>query len=260
MVIGPNKSESKRFDICPFHSGFLCAKIDQQRAVPNSTPFLCALRYPNEQRVVHIRHSILVQIKYPRCWVRTKSLNSVANTFAIKRTTSKLFIAARLFVACTTFMLLTITVMQREDHDGYQATHLFFMPRENWEMDEGREMLYEEEYYTRMDLPAVAKDAYGQPDVESVGARYEREHGSSFAERNYSQDSAHSGSGHTHGAALHRAPHMPGFEGNELPLVFTLAAITPDSNESFAGGGPLMNSSIWQGDVPSPPPRKYSTN
>jgi hypothetical protein len=69
-----------------------------------------------------------------------------------KQTARRLLAITRLFVAVTTLMLLTATVWHQPDHDGYQGTHLFFMPRSNWEMDEGRGMLYDEEHYRGMDL------------------------------------------------------------------------------------------------------------
>src|SRR5438552_3540693 len=73
----------------------------------------------------------------------------------------KLFVWARVFTACVTFLLLTMTVMQRADQDGYQATHLFFMPRQSWEMDQGRGMLHEEDYYRDVDAQAFAREIYG---------------------------------------------------------------------------------------------------
>jgi hypothetical protein len=67
----------------------------------------------------------------------------------------------RAFLALTTVLLLCATVLHREDHDGFQASHLFFMPRYTWEMDHGRGMMYEEAYYERMDLEVLAREVYG---------------------------------------------------------------------------------------------------
>lgn len=69
----------------------------------------------------------------------------------------------RIFVTFTTAMLVTSTIMYRPDHDGYQGTHLFFMPRESWEMDYGRGKLYEDAYYLGMDRLALAEEIYGTP-------------------------------------------------------------------------------------------------
>jgi hypothetical protein len=69
---------------------------------------------------------------------------------------------ARVFIAVNTMLLLCATVLHREDSDGYQAAHLFFMPRHTWEMDHGRGMLYEEAYYRAMDLEVLAEEVYGQ--------------------------------------------------------------------------------------------------
>jgi hypothetical protein len=67
----------------------------------------------------------------------------------------------RAFVAFTTVLLLCATVLHREDADGFQASHLFFMPRGSWEMDHGRGMMYEQAYYERMDLEVLAEEVYG---------------------------------------------------------------------------------------------------
>jgi hypothetical protein len=69
-----------------------------------------------------------------------------------------LITAVRLFTAAMLFVVLTITVLERPDHDGYQATHLVFMPRRTWEMDQGRGMLYPESHYTGVDLEIMAEE------------------------------------------------------------------------------------------------------
>jgi hypothetical protein len=68
----------------------------------------------------------------------------------------------RIFLALTTLLLLSATVLHRDDADGFQASHLFFMPRHTWEMDHGRGMMYEEAYYERMDLEVLAEEVYGR--------------------------------------------------------------------------------------------------
>jgi hypothetical protein len=67
----------------------------------------------------------------------------------------------RAFTAFTTVLLLCATVLHREDADGFQASHLFFMPRRTWEMDHGRGMMYERAYYERMDMEVLAEEVYG---------------------------------------------------------------------------------------------------
>jgi hypothetical protein len=67
----------------------------------------------------------------------------------------------RVFLALTTVLLLCATVLHREDHDGFQASHLFFMPRYTWEMDHGRGMMYDEAHYERIDLEVLAGEVYG---------------------------------------------------------------------------------------------------
>ena len=64
----------------------------------------------------------------------------------------------RVFLALSTVLLLCATVLHRDDADGFQASHLFFMPRHTWEMDHGIGMLYEDAYYQRMDLEVLAEE------------------------------------------------------------------------------------------------------
>jgi hypothetical protein len=138
-----------------------------------------------------------------------------------KGTANRLFKGARLFVACTTLMLLTATVMEREDQDGYQATHLFFMPRQSWEMDGGRGMLYEEEYYHRMDLEALTEET--------------------------AQSS--------HGPVLKTTPYTPNPAGTDLPLVHAAGGFAPGRDYVYATEAPPARPHMWQGDTRSPPPR-----
>ena len=67
----------------------------------------------------------------------------------------------RVLLAIVSFLTLTLTVMHREDADGYQAAHLFFMPRRNWEMDHGRGMLYEPKHYGAMDEAILYEEVNG---------------------------------------------------------------------------------------------------
>jgi hypothetical protein len=78
----------------------------------------------------------------------------------------------RVLLAVVTFLTLTLTVMHREDSDGYQATHLFFIPRRNWEMDQGRGMLYEPEYYSRMDQAVLLEEINGLRFTSALESEY----------------------------------------------------------------------------------------
>lgn len=163
-----------------------------------------------------------------------------------KRTARGLFIGARLIVACTTLVLLTVTILQRQDGDGYQATHLFFMPRNTWEMDQGRAMLYDEEHYHEMDLRAAAAEFPGRHTQATLLSPEERERGGLT-------DNAPSPS-----PALHRLPYAPGLAGNQIPLIYGLEALAPDSGRYWTLGEPAPRPTTWKGDIPSPPPRARS--
>lgn len=169
-----------------------------------------------------------------------------------KQTASRLLVIVRLFVAVATLMLLTATVWYQPDHDGYQGTHLFFTPRRNWEMDEGRGMLYEEEHYGYVDR------------LHSYGERaFEREHEyeeyyesySSYEqgdEDEYGEIKVGDGSSGTGVRRVHHAPRMP---ENQLPSDCCFEATI------FYFGQPIVLELItarphsWLGEVPTPPPR-----
>ena len=50
-------------------------------------------------------------------------------------------------LAVITILGLTVTVPARTDPDGWQAAHLFFMPRASWERDQDIGMLHPESWY-----------------------------------------------------------------------------------------------------------------
>src|SRR5438105_1754533 len=168
----------------------------------------------------------------------------------VKRSTRRIFPAARLFMAWATFVLLTITTMQRQDYDGYQATHLFFTPRQSWEMDQGRGMLYEEERYREMDLQAlVAETTGGEADLSSQAWE------GSYRAAGPNGSNEESAAPHSQSPALRRMPYSPGQAGHEIPLAFSLAAILPAASLFFAGGGGAIRAGTWQGETPTPPPQ-----
>lgn len=86
----------------------------------------------------------------------------------------QLFTYLRVFTAGMTLLLLTSTVLERPDRDGYQATHLYFMPRRTWEMDYGRGMLYSEDSYSLVDLEVLA-EVLGVDYYTLAADRIERE-------------------------------------------------------------------------------------
>lgn len=170
-----------------------------------------------------------------------------------KQTARRLLAITRLFVAVTTLMLLTATVWHQPDHDGYQGTHLFFMPRSNWEMDEGRGMLYDEEHYRGMDLLRN----YGEGAFER---EYEEEEGYYESIPAYEEgDEGEYGEipidDELSGPAFRRMPHTPRMPENQLPSDCHIEALI------FYFGQPVMveplvvRSHSWRGEVSTPPPR-----
>jgi hypothetical protein len=105
----------------------------------------------------------------------SEALDAAANRafcyFRKARRVRRLQAAVRAFLAAITFLTLTMTVMHRDDSDGYQAAHLFFMPRRAWEMDRGVGMLYEAEHYAGIDMEVLADEVYGPDGYERIQAR-----------------------------------------------------------------------------------------
>lgn len=158
----------------------------------------------------------------------------------------RISLVLRVFTALNILMLLTLVVPHREDHDGYQATHLYFMPRDNWEMDEGRGMLYEEEHYRRVEQLAAAKEFYGEPlraaDHEELQAGQEQ----------YEEwaDEARS-----KGPRIKGKPHVPNLSSNEIPVA-ALALVGPLSYLTlFELNSGELSPVAWTPDVLTPPPR-----
>lgn len=175
----------------------------------------------------------------------------------------------RLFVVFTTVMLLTSTIMYRPDHDGYQATHLFFMPRESWEMDGGRGMLYEESHYLDMDLRVLAAETYGLPSTEEGERGWDHKEyewgnpataGQNLASEEQAEHRAYTEAsdvwhGPTHGPVLRKMPHAPNLTGNTIPLLNPVEALAAD-HMSLVLSAELVSFPIpWEGSIPTPPPR-----
>lgn len=150
----------------------------------------------------------------------------------------------RVFMALSTFLLLTVTVLQTDDRDGYQATHLFFMPRDNWEMDLGQGMLFDEEHYQAVDLEIVREEAYGpEGDIDA---------GSAGVLTGISTP--------RHGSFLKRTPSAPGQAGSEVPVTQLSQASPLDRlvEHPVVSDAPCIYDP-WLGDTPSPPPRFSSS-
>ncbi len=71
-------------------------------------------------------------------------------------------------LAVVTILGLTVTVPARSDPDGWQAAHLFFMPRASWERDQDIGMLHPESWYNDQEQGRSAGD--GEAD-RAVSAR-----------------------------------------------------------------------------------------
>ncbi|MDQ6741125.1 MAG: hypothetical protein M3021_12405 [Actinomycetota bacterium] len=138
-------------------------------------------------------------------------------------------------LAYTTFLLLTVTVMQRGDHDGYQATHLFFMPRSTWEMDAGRGMLYSEDHYAPSDLRDLT--GLSDPDTASSDA-------GAGADRHL-----------VPGPTVRRSTAVPDPSGNEIPVAATLDGPAPADGLVSVVEPRVIALHSQQDDPPTPPPR-----
>lgn len=175
------------------------------------------------------------------------------------------------WVALAVFSLLTATVWYKEDHDGYQGTHLFFMPRKTWERDEGRGMLYKEEHYRRIDRALAVEELFGPgaryEEYEEYGEyeEYEEEY-EEYKEEEYEEyeaeyevettvSSQNPQSAYTPSPALRKSRHVPPPPGNEMPVNVTVQAVFPQTKPiptpDLAPSPPIA----WVGDVPTPPPR-----
>lgn len=153
----------------------------------------------------------------------------------------------RLFVACTTFLLLICGVLQQEDHDGYKGVHLFFMPRENWEMDEGRGMLHEEEYYLEREYSfGVGKHEF---DLDSG-------HDNSGPEREFATMHSAFGTNSAHAASVSlESAHETDPSSNELPFLLQVSDL-PFVRSTFIGSTYLSAlQNTWTASTPTPPPR-----
>jgi hypothetical protein len=167
---------------------------------------------------------------------------------------TKIFIFARLFTACAALLLLTATVLERNDPDGYQATHLFFMPRQNWEMDLGLGMLHDPDYYTAMDRQALAvedTDATFTPAPQSSPNLTSGQTATYYllAERSFTSPNPER-------VTVSRAGVFANLAGNTIPLEQTGADYSWELGQVFLLLFVALSLTIWLGDIPTPPPRR----
>jgi hypothetical protein len=187
--------------------------------------------------------------------------------------TRRAFTFLRLFLACNLFVVLTMVVMQREDHDGYQGTHLFFMPRKNWEMDEGRGMLYEEEYYRDVDMELLADELNAEyesawerePEGEESLAAHagdEEEYEYEYEYEDYGEYSSREGDNTSaaSGPTVRRTPHERNYRDNDIPLSPVLLLRVDEAAIHLSLERQSLEPVAWQGDVPTPPPRKRTSD
>jgi len=146
--------------------------------------------------------------------------------------------------------------MQREDRDGYQATHLFFMPRENWEIDEGKGMLHEPEYYRDVDVEVLVEEELGNYysydehlPVGTSGLQTAESHLATI------RDASNANS---HKPTLSAARSVPNLSGNEIPVQQTGTNDLRGMNQSVIMLLTIVPLTIWVGDTPTPPPRRPS--
>lgn len=177
-----------------------------------------------------------------------------------KRARQRLAIAARGFIAAATLILLTATVMYQPDRDGYQGTHLFFMPRESWEMDAGRGMLHGPDYYEAIDAEIANEERYGE---SSKSAEYEY--------RDYAEQVKHESALVTTGGADSQqdqagARSVIGKDHNSYrdssnAIHVLLTASAPQTATGGLHRLPVIigHPCAWSPDVPSPPPRKRTS-
>jgi hypothetical protein len=164
------------------------------------------------------------------------------------------FPAAQLTVACITFLVLTATIMYREGRDGYQATHLLFMPRETWGVDAGRRMLHEEEHHDAVDALQPADKAVRREIVPSSAA-----YGSPVPQAGGPDGHLTSQSNIQGKAAIHPRAHVPSHEGNTPPLANAQLATSSGSGQFAPVEVLAFCAKVWHDDVPTPPPRAVGT-
>ncbi len=171
------------------------------------------------------------------------------------RVHTKIFIYARLFTACAALLLLTSTVLQRNDPDGYQATHLFFMPRQTWEMDGGVGMLHDPDYYASMDMAAIAVQ---EPDSiyqanRAAAPNLDSAHGA----QPYLVSQINSSNAISQREGLSKSGPLLNFFGNTIPVEQIGATYSWELSQSFMLLLTVIALTIWLGDIPTPPPRRF---
>jgi len=168
-----------------------------------------------------------------------------------------LFATVRIFVISTTLLLLTITVMQSEDPDGYQATHLVFMPRNIWEMDDGRGMLHDPDYYNSIDNEAYDSWSGWYQGMLRQAAKANREDLKSSSVHSVLSLNLSVVSSRHHPTLRHNMP-LSGLAGNQIPLGYTPIPKETNTTQWFVYEAYSSLPMVWWADTLTPPPRLYS--
>lgn len=158
-------------------------------------------------------------------------------------------VVVRLFMACTTFLLLTITVLQTEDPDGYQATHLFFMPRSTWEMDGGVAMLYAREQSKQAEPGQLgawsAGPAVDQGERTAAVVSGPPVSVTSYSYGRYGQLSPR----------IQESSSPNNAWGNQVFVSYSIEIPPPVSVHYDVDSGASPVPGTWRADIPTPPPR-----
>jgi hypothetical protein len=163
---------------------------------------------------------------------------------------TKILIFARLFTACAALLLLTITVMPRDDADGYQAVHLFFMPRQNWEMGQGVGMLHDASYYQSVNSAALAAesaDVEYPPNLRTSASASDLQATDGYLIRSDSTAQQ---------PFLGKMRPILNLSGATLSVGQTDAYYVLGATQSFVLLLAVIPLTMWVGDTPTPPPRR----
>jgi hypothetical protein len=140
--------------------------------------------------------------------------------------------------------------MQRDDVDGYQAAHLFFMPRQDWEMDEGVGMLHDSSYYQSEDNAALA--------VEESGVDYPANLPASASASDMQATDGYliRSDSSVQQPTLGKMRPILSLSGNSLSVGQTGASYELGATQSFVLLLTVIPLTTWLGDTPTPPPRR----
>ena len=197
----------------------------------------------------------------------------------------------RLFMAFNILITLAATIMYRPDHDGYQGTHLFFMPRQNWDIDNHRELPFLPEEFRDVDfLAGLAELRDGQhgawlirhhPDL-AAELNYRAKH-KGFADPNQYKHTEYalyeeymlywhyeqyqelkefeppgvhnSAEDYTLREAIRRPPITPELSSGQIPVISNQDMQVTVVEQQTQRAVPALQPIVWQSKVLTPPPR-----